>query len=115
MKTIRLDPNDARHQVSLVADAIEEMLSDGKRVAVTVSEEHEQLSPQQAARLLGFSRQHVVRLINSGQLVAEKLPSSSYWRIPVASVIAFEERRGRARRSADEFSRLLDELGAPLE
>jgi hypothetical protein len=27
----------------------------------------------------GFSRQHVVRLINAGKIKARKLPSSSYW------------------------------------
>lgn len=98
-----------------VAEEIDRLLAEGKSVAVTVVEEGERLSPQQVAARLGFSRQHVVRLINAGEIEAEKLPGSSYWQIPLAAVLAFEERRVAARRRSDEFSRSLDELGAPLE
>jgi hypothetical protein len=59
--------------------------------------------------------QHVVRLINAGELEARKLPGSSYWQIPLATVLAFEERSERAGERADAFSRSLDALGAPLE
>ena len=114
MKTLHLDP-DGRERASLVVEEIERLLSEGKRIAVTVAEEHELLSPQQAADRLGFSRQHVVRLIEAGELEARKLPGSSYWRIPLTTVLAFEERRERAGERADAFSRSLDEQGAPLE
>jgi excisionase family DNA binding protein len=114
METIRLDPAE-REELSRVTDVIDGLLSEGKRVTVTVVEDDDQLSPQQAADRLGFSRQHVVRLITAGELAAEKLPNSSYWRIPAASLIAFEDRREQGRRRADAFSRSLDELGAPLE
>lgn len=114
METIRLDPAE-RREVSRVTEAIDGLLAAGKRVTVTVVEDDEQLSPQEAADRLGFSRQHVVRLINARELAAERLPNSTYWRIPAGSVLAFEERRERARRRADEFSSSLDELGAPLE
>jgi hypothetical protein len=56
-----------------------------------------------------------VRLINAGELSAEKLANPSDWRIQSGSVAAFEERRDRGRRLADKFSRSLDDLGAPLE
>jgi excisionase family DNA binding protein len=82
---------------------------------VTVAEEQESLSPREAADRLGFSRQHVVRLIQAGELAADKLPGSSYWQIPLSGVLAFEERREAARRRSDELSRSLDALGAPLE
>jgi excisionase family DNA binding protein len=114
VKTFHLDP-DTRERVSLVLEEIERLLGEGKQIAVTVAEEQELISPQQAADRLGFSRQHVVRLINAGELEARKLPGSSYWQIPVATVLAFEERRERASQMADEFSRSLDALGAPLE
>jgi excisionase family DNA binding protein len=114
MKTMHLDP-DTRDQAARVSEEIDRLLSEGKRVAVTVAEEHELLSPQQAAGRLGFSRQHVVRLIGAGELRAEKLPGSSYWRIPLGSLLSFEERRARAREFSDVFSRELDRLGAPLE
>jgi excisionase family DNA binding protein len=73
------------------------------------------LSPQQAAGRLGFSRQHVVRLINAGELRAQRLSGSSYWQIPLSSVLSFEKQRERARAISDAFSRDLDRLGAPLE
>ena len=46
---------------------------EGKRVVVTVAEEQELLSPQQAADWLGCSRQHVERLANAGELEARKV------------------------------------------
>ena len=82
---------------------------------MTRVEEQEWISPPQAAVRLGLSRQHVVRLINAGEIEAERMAGSSYWRIPLSAVLAFEERMAEADRSAGEFSRSLDELGAPLE
>jgi excisionase family DNA binding protein len=114
MKTLHLDPA-ARERAALVTEEIDRLLGEGKRLAVTVAEEQELLSPQQAADRLGFSRQHVVRLIGYGELRAQKLPGSGYWKIPLASVLAFEDRRERARELTDEWSRDLDAMGAPPE
>lgn len=77
--------------------------------------EDEVLSPAEASRRLGFSRQHVMRLVSAGELDGERLPGSSYWKIPLASILAFEERREAAHERADAFSRELDQLGVPLE
>jgi excisionase family DNA binding protein len=114
MKTLHLDP-DARDQAALVAEEIERMLADGKHVAVTLAEEQELLSPQHAADRLGFSRQHVMRLIGYGDLVAQRLPGSSHWKIPLSSVLAFEEHRAEHERLTAEWSRELDAMGAPPE
>ena len=114
MKTLHLDPT-AADQKALVIEEIDRLLSEGKRLAVTLAEEKEFLSPQQVAVRLGFSRQHVVRLIGYGDLPAEKLPGSSYWKIPLASVLAFEEDREEHERLTAEWSRDLDALGAPAE
>jgi len=112
MKTLHLDPG-RRERASLVVKEIERLLDEGKRIVVTVAEEQDLLSPQQVGDRLSFSRQHVVRLIEAGELEAGKLPGSSYWWIPLATVLAFEERRERAGERADAFSRSLDEQGAP--
>lgn len=80
-----------------------------------VADEQGLLSPQQVADRLGFSREHVVRLVTTGELEARKPLGSSYWQIPLATVLAFEDRSQRAGEMADEFSRSLDALGAPLE
>jgi excisionase family DNA binding protein len=114
MKTIRLDPR-ASGQASEVTEEIDRLLAEGKCVAVTVAEECELLSPQQVAERLGFSRQHVVRLIGYGELEAQKLPGSSYWKIPLTSVLAFEERREKGRELVAQWSRDLDAMGAPPE
>lgn len=114
MKTLHLDPA-ARDQAALVTEEIDRMLGEGKRIAVTLAEEQELLSPQQAADRLGFSRQHVVRLIGYGDLQAHKLPGSSHWKIPLASVLTFEQEREHGDRLAEEWSRELDALDAPPE
>jgi excisionase family DNA binding protein len=72
-------------------------------VAVSVADEQELLSPQQAASRLGFSRQHVMRLIEYGELAAQKLPGSTYWKIPLASVLALQDDRERG--SASQLQR----------
>ncbi len=114
MKTLHLDPA-ARDQAALVTEEIDRMLAEGKRVAVTLAEEQELLSPQLAADRLGFSRQHVMRLIGYGDLEAQRLPGSSHWKIPLSSVLAFEERKSAHEHLTAGWSRELDAMGAPPE
>lgn len=52
-----------------------------------VSEEVE-VSPTEAAKLLGVSRQYVDRLVAKGVLPVRRLPESRYRRIPARSVLA---------------------------
>jgi excisionase family DNA binding protein len=117
MKTIHIDPaaGDPREKISTVKEAIEGLLRSDRAITVTVADVDSMLSPQQTADRLGFSRQHVRRLMEAGELRGEKLPSSTHWKIPLREVLAFEERRGAAEERSDEFSRSLDELGAPTE
>jgi excisionase family DNA binding protein len=114
MKTLHLDPTRTGQTAQLVEEA-ERRLSEGQRVAVTFADEQELLSPQQAALRLGCSRQHVMRLIGYGELPAQKLAGSTYWKIPLASVLAFEEERELGQELADQWSRDLDAMGAPAE
>ncbi len=117
MKTIHIDPaeGDAKQKFSAVQEAIEDLLDADKTIAVTVVDENAMLSPQAAADRLGFSRQHVRRLIEAGELEASQLPNSTHWKIPMRAVLTFEQHRSEAEERADEFSRSLDELGAPAE
>jgi hypothetical protein len=48
-------------------------------------------------------------------LVAQRLPGSSHWKIPLSSVLAFEEGRAEHERLTAEWSRELDAMGAPPE
>jgi excisionase family DNA binding protein len=106
---------DIEHLVERVRAEIEELLAAGRAVDVTVADREDELTPQAVADRLGFSRQHVRRLMDAGELEAHQLPNSTHWRVPLRSVLAFEERREEAAKRADERSRALDELGAPLE
>lgn len=117
MKMIHIDPSqgNAEQKLSTIKDAIEGLLDSDKAITVTVADEDSMLSPQQAADRLGFSRQHVRRLIEAGDLQAQQLPNSTHWKIPLRAVLALEERRAVAEGQADEHSRSLDELGAPAE
>lgn len=117
MKTIHIDPaeGDAKQKLSTVQETIEGLLDADKPIAVTVAEESTLLSPQEAADRLGFSRQHVRRLIDYGELSAERLPNSSHWKIPLRAVLDFEQRRSEAEKRAAEWSRDLDAMGAPPE
>lgn len=78
---------------ALVAAA--DSLDGGDTVAV-VSEEAE-VSPAQAAKLLGVSRQYVDRLVAAEVLPSRRLPRSSYRKIPVRSVLAHKSTSDRKR------------------
>lgn len=72
-----------------------ETLEDGDTV-VLVNEEAE-VSPAEAAKLLGVSRQYVDRLIATDVLPSRRLPKSSYRKIPVRAVLAHRTTRDRKR------------------
>ena len=75
-KTLHLDPASCTSdQAALVTEEVDRLLAEGKRVTVHIAVEKELLSPRQAAAWLGFSRQHVVRLIGSGELPAKRSPT----------------------------------------
>ncbi len=57
-----------------------------------------EVSPAEAGKVLGLSRQYVDRLIDEGQLTARQLPGSRHRRVRVEDVLAFQRRR-RERQS----------------
>ncbi|MGI8663824.1 MAG: helix-turn-helix domain-containing protein [Acidimicrobiales bacterium] len=79
-------------------------LADGH--AVTVLPSDAMLTPAEAAELLGLSRPFVVRLLDEGEIPAQRLPRSRHRRIRLADVLAFQDQRdrrgeGRRRIAAD--------------
>ncbi len=72
-----------------------EAMAAGK--AVTVTPQEPQLTTQQAADLLGVSRPTVIRLIESGELRAERIGNRR--KLLLGDVLAYRERR-RARQYA---------------
>ena len=115
LTTIHLDPSSAQDVSESLLETIRGFLRAGKSIAVTVVEEDASLSPQQAGLLLGFSRQHVVRLIEAGELEGERMPNSLYWKVPRRAIEEFGRKREAAEERAATLSRDLDRLGAPLE
>jgi excisionase family DNA binding protein len=87
--------------------AVASSLEDGDTVAI-VSEQAE-LSPAQAARLLGVSRQYVDRLVASGDLSSRRLPKSSYRKVLVRDVLQHKTLRERKRTG---INRVVDEATA---
>jgi len=112
---IQVSEKGADQAVAEIAGVVHGLIDAGKDVSVIVLDRDELLSPQKVGELLGFSRQHVRRLIDAGELEAVQLPGSSHWKLPARSLAAFEQRRQDANERAARFSRELDELGAPLE
>lgn len=112
---IQASGKDADQAVAEIAGVVHGLIDAGKDVSVIVIDRDELLSPQQVGELLGFSRQHVRRLIDAGELDAMQLPSSSHWKVPARSLVAFERRRQEANERANRLSEELDELGVPLE
>lgn len=112
MHTVNLS---SRGDLQELASELEGLLAAGKQLSVTVAEADEMLSPQAVAVRLGFSRQHVRRLVDMGALAGSQVPGSRYWKIPLSSVLAFEARRDHGRALTDAWSAELDELGAPAE
>lgn len=88
--------------VRLLMSALE-ALDAGHAIAV-VSEESE-VSPAQAALLLGVSRQYVDRLVANDVLPVRRLPNSRYRKIPVRAVL--EHRAAKIRKRTD-VERVID-------
>lgn len=76
-------------------------LRDGDTVAL-VNEDAE-VTPAQAAKLLGVSRQYVDRLLANGVLEARRLPGSSYRRIRVSDVLEHRQAKQTKRAGIREI------------
>ena len=84
---------------ALIAAA--DSLDAGDSVAI-VSQQAE-VSPAQAAKLLGVSRQYVDRLIDADVLPCRRVANSAYRRIPVRAVIEHRTTRDRKRRAIESI------------
>ena len=82
-------------------------LADGGSFLV-VKEEGE-VTPAEAASILGVTRQYVDRLLEDGVLSCRRLPSSSHRRILVADVVALKRKQERMRAGREKIAGLLGE------
>jgi hypothetical protein len=72
---------------------IEQLLAEGKGVAVSVAQHGEWLAPAVVADRLGCSRQQVEWLIRCSELDAHLLGDGQGWQVSLDSVLALEARR----------------------
>lgn len=86
-------------------------LSEGDSLAL-VSEEAE-VSPAEAAKLLGVSRQYVDRLVANGVLPARQIPHSRYRKIPARAVLAHRVAKDAKRAGITSILEAADQAGVP--
>ncbi len=68
-----------------------------------------EVTPAEAAAMLGVTRQFVDRLLEDGVLACRRLPSSSHRRILVADVVTLKRKQERMRSGREKIAELLGE------
>ncbi len=76
---------------------------------VMVLRRDEELTPAEAARVLGVTRQFVDRLISDEVLACRRLPGSRHRRIALADVLVVAEERERRRHGRAAIGAALDD------
>lgn len=97
---------------SEVGRVVRSMLTDvaeGERVVVLRSEE--EVTPAQAAGMLGVTRQYVDRLCDDGILAFRRLPGSRHRRLRVQDVIEIATEREQRRAGREALRAALDDAG----
>ncbi len=94
--------------VFYVLERVAELMARGD--AITVVPVSKEVTSQQAADLLGVSRQYLVRLVDEGRIPART--TGKHRRLRTQDVLAFKQERDNNRRAGlRELSRLTQEFG----
>lgn len=94
-------------EVGRVVRSLLDDVADGERIVV-LRTEHE-VTPAQAAAMLGVTRQYVDRLCEDGVLAFRRLPGSRHRRIRVNDVIEIADERDRRRAGGEALRQVLDD------
>ena len=93
-----------------VAHALKELLKLlAEGVAVYLVPRQQELTPQQAAALLGVSRQYLARVMDAGYLPFRRV--GTHRRIAVTELLAYQQERAQRRTALRELARVSEELG----
>lgn len=83
-------------------------MQEGK--VISLVPETQELTTQAAANILGVSRPHLIKLLESGKLAFHKV--GAHRRICLKDLVAFQQTRDRGRRTAlDDLARKAQEAG----
>ncbi len=94
--------------VFYVLERVAEVMARGD--SITVVPVGKEVTTQQAADLLNFSRQYLVRLLDGGRIPFRK--TGKHRRLRIEDVLSFKEQRDKDRRAGlRELSRLTQEFG----
>jgi hypothetical protein len=100
-------------QVELPPSLVEALLAAADSLdagdSVSIMSQTAEVSPAQAAKLLGVSRQYVDRLVEAEVLPSRRVTNSSYRRIPVRAVLA---RRAVSERKRAGINAIIDDAVA---
>ncbi len=103
----RIEVNVSRETAQWLSELLDAKAR-GQEVMLTRG--NAEVTPAEAAELLGMSRPQVRKLMNEGKLAFRKV--GTHHRVRVASIRAFlEAERLHMEAGMEEFSRLQDELG----
>ncbi|GGV80883.1 hypothetical protein GCM10015535_19790 [Streptomyces gelaticus] len=104
-------------ELALPAELVRVLLASAGELArghaVTVLASEVQLSPTEAAELLGLSRPFVARLLDAGDIPSMNLPGSSHRVVRLADVLAFQQRRERRREGRRQIADALEGADLP--
>jgi excisionase family DNA binding protein len=107
-------PDGGRSHVevpSSVMPAIQEIIALlADKGEATLVDEEEEITPEEAAPLLGMSRPMVIHRIKQGDLPHRMV--GTHHKLKLSDVLAFREREERARAALAEFGEQTDELVA---
>ncbi|MDT0378602.1 helix-turn-helix domain-containing protein [Streptomyces sp. DSM 42041] len=81
--------------------------------AVTILATETELTPAEAAALLGLSRPFVVRLFDEGAIPSTHLPGSRHRVVRLDDVLAFAERRRRRQEGRRRISDVVEDTDLP--
>ncbi len=78
---------------------------------VTVLRSDAMLTPNEAAEVLGLSRQYLTRLLDDAVIPSETLPESTHRRIRLADVLDFQAERRQRQEGVASFRRAIADAG----